>query len=77
MTDCTPAGHVSHVEGVCGDGISRLLLALLYHVLDDIHVDRCSKDRLQLLFGRFAQETLAALVGEEYLKGYEARSDNR
>jgi len=62
-------GDVGRTERIALNGIARLLLAFLYQDIDDIHVDRCSEDVIQLLFGRLAQDTLTALVGEEYLEG--------
>lgn len=69
MFDCSTAGDVGRVERITLNGIAGLLPAFLYHELDDIHVDGGSEDRLQLLLGRFAQDALAALIGEEYLEG--------
>ena len=69
MLGGTTTGNIGRVEGITLESIARLLPAFVYHVLDDVHVDGCSEDGLQLLLGGFAQDTLAALVGEEYLEG--------
>jgi hypothetical protein len=46
MLDGTTASDIDRGEGITLDGIARLLLAPLYHELDDIHVDGCSEDSL-------------------------------
>jgi hypothetical protein len=76
MFDGATTSDVDRDGGVALDGIARLLLAFLYQELDDVHVDGGSEDGLQLLLGRFAQDTLATLVGVEYLEGCESRSSS-
>jgi len=46
MLGGTATSDIGRIEGVALDGIARLLLASLYHELDDIHVDGCSEDSL-------------------------------
>ena len=77
MLDGATTSDVGCVSWVTLDGVARVLPAFLDHELDDIHVDGGPEDGLQLLLGWFAQETLTALVGEEYLEGYETRSSGR
>jgi len=74
VLDGATTSDVGRVEGITLDGVARVLPAFLDHELDDIHVDGGPEDGLQLLLGRLAQETLTALVGEEYLEGYGTRS---
>jgi len=76
MLDGATTSDVSRVEGIALDGVARMLPALLDHELDDIHVDGGPEDGLQLLLGWFAQETLTALIGEEYLEGYGIKSSD-
>jgi len=54
MLGGTTTSDIGRVEGIAVEGIATLLLAFLYHVLDDIHVDGCSEDGLQLLLGGFS-----------------------
>ena len=74
MLDSATTSDVGRVEGIALDGVARVLPAFLNHELDDVYVDGGSEDGLQLLLGRLAQETLTALVGEEYLEGYGTKS---
>ena len=74
MLNGATASDVRRVEWITLDCVTRVLLAFLNHELDDIHVDGGPEDGLQLLLGWLAQETLTALVGEEYLEGYGTRS---
>jgi len=74
MFDGATTSDVCRVEGITLDGVARVLPAFLDHKFDDIHVDGGPEDGLQLLLGWLAKETLTALVGEEYLEGYGARS---
>lgn len=46
MLSSATASDVSRVEGIALDRVARLLPALLYHELDDFHVDGGSKDGL-------------------------------
>ena len=70
----TTTSDIGRAGAIALDVVAGLILSFLDHELDDIHVDGGSEDCLQLLLGRFAQDSLVALIGEEYFESYETRS---
>lgn len=44
MLGGTTASDVGRAEGITLDSIARMLLAFLYHELDDLHVNGGSED---------------------------------